>query len=127
MIFGIRSIRRYLLLVLIVIVMMTMVWKLYVWYGQDVISNVMLLDSNRDKHTFIIKNGPNSTQVMRPAFRPSPPADDGHSYGQNGRAVVIPAVYKEESDRLFARNRFNQWASDRISLHRTLPDQRPSA
>ena len=127
MIFGIRSIRRYLLLALIVIMMVTMVWKIYLWYGQDVMDNVMWLDSHHDQPTVIVKKGPNSTVVMMPAFRPTPPADDGSRYGQNGRAVVVPAVYKEESDRLFTRNRFNQWASDRISLHRTLPDQRPSA
>ncbi|EDV26244.1 uncharacterized protein TRIADDRAFT_22839 [Trichoplax adhaerens] len=64
---------------------------------------------------------------MMPAFRPTLPHYRRNSYGENGQAVVVPAVYKEESDRLFSRNRFNQWASDRISLHRTLPDQRPAA
>ncbi|EDV26781.1 uncharacterized protein TRIADDRAFT_22201 [Trichoplax adhaerens] len=44
--------------------------------------------------------------------------------GENGRGVIVPPEYQEESRKLFQRNRFNQWASDRISLHRSLPDAR---
>ncbi|EDV26797.1 uncharacterized protein TRIADDRAFT_11844, partial [Trichoplax adhaerens] len=44
--------------------------------------------------------------------------------GQNGTAVIVPAESKNASEQLFNRNHFNQWISDRISLHRTLPDPR---
>ncbi|EDV26796.1 uncharacterized protein TRIADDRAFT_22976 [Trichoplax adhaerens] len=45
--------------------------------------------------------------------------------GENGKAVDIPKEFLIESKRLFERNKFNQWASDKISLHRILPDARP--
>lgn len=46
--------------------------------------------------------------------------------GENGRGVIVPPEYLEESRKLFQRNKFNQWVSDRISLHRSLPDARIS-
>ena len=50
----------------------------------------------------------------------------GGQPGENGRGVVVPPEYLEESRKLFQRNKFNQWVSDRISLHRSLPDARIS-
>ena len=62
----------------------------------------------------------------RPIFEPTLP----HNYkpaapGENGRAVDVPQEYQQESEDLFQKHHFNQWASDRISFHRTLPDPRP--
>ena len=51
------------------------------------------------------------------------PAESGA--GEMGKAFVVDAAHKNESERLFRINSFNLYASDRISLNRTLPDMRP--
>lgn len=46
------------------------------------------------------------------------------SEGANGRPVAISARESLKMQHLFAINRYNLLASDRIPLNRTLPDQR---
>ncbi len=44
--------------------------------------------------------------------------------GENGKAVQVPAVRKDEAKRRFKENQFNIVASDMVALNRSLPDQR---
>ena len=61
----------------------------------------------------------------RRGYRPLlPQGYNPKGLGENGTAVIVPAHNKNDSQNLFNRNHFNQWISDRISLHRTLPDPR---
>ena len=52
--------------------------------------------------------------------------------GENGAAVKIVCtdlkdpLEKQKCDKGFQSNAFNQYASDKISLHRSLPDVRPT-
>lgn len=56
------------------------------------------------------------------------PEDDGKSYGEMGKPVVLPANLTAEIKNLveegWKNNAFNQYASDLISVHRSLPDPR---
>lgn len=62
----------------------------------------------------------------RPIFQPTLPQNHKPAApGENGRAVDVPKEYQQMSEELFQKHHFNQWASDRISVHRTLPDPRP--
>lgn len=64
--------------------------------------------------------------LSRTAFQPTVPDNLVHNApGENGKPVSVPKKFQAESQRLFNRNKFNQWASDKMSLHRTLPDARP--
>ncbi len=45
--------------------------------------------------------------------------------GEMGKPYIVSQADQEEADRLFPINAFNVFASDRISLNRTLPDIRP--
>lgn len=65
---------------------------------------------------------------------PQPNNDDDHdgngrkAYGEMGKPVVLPANLTADVKRLvdegWKNNAFNQYASDLISLHRSLPDPR---
>lgn len=44
--------------------------------------------------------------------------------GENGQAVVLHGIDKENADKLFKKEAFNIIASDMISLQRSLPDVR---
>lgn len=56
---------------------------------------------------------------------PAPAVD---SPGEMGKAVILPTNMTEEMKKAVAdgwqNNAFNQYASDMISVHRTLPDPR---
>lgn len=59
----------------------------------------------------------------------NPPVDNSpDAPGEMGRPVVIPtnmtADVKKAVDEGWLKNAFNQYASDLISVHRTLPDPR---
>lgn len=59
----------------------------------------------------------------------NPPADNGlDAPGEMGRPVVLPtnmtAEVKKAVDEGWLKNAFNQYASDLISVHRSLPDPR---
>ena len=60
-----------------------------------------------------------------------PPVDSSpDAPGEMGRPVVLPAnmsvELKKTVDDGWMKNAFNQYASDLISVHRTLPDPRDS-
>lgn len=60
---------------------------------------------------------------------PQPNGDDRHeAYGEMGKPVVLPANLTADVKKLvddgWKNNAFNQYASDLISLHRSLPDPR---
>lgn len=60
-----------------------------------------------------------------------PPADNSpDAPGEMGRPVVLPtnitAELKKQVDDGWLKNAFNQYASDLISVHRSLPDPRDS-
>lgn len=84
---------------------------------------------NADQH--IVKDYFNDTLLQskypnkRLIFQPTLPSNfNPNAMGENGESVIVPAKDKAESDKLFKMHGFNQWASDHISLHRTLPDFR---
>jgi polypeptide N-acetylgalactosaminyltransferase len=65
----------------------------------------------------------------KPLGKPEIPEHDLDGPGEMGQAFEVDyknlsPTEKEEYDRGFKRNAFNQFASDRMSVHRTLPDYR---
>ena len=58
----------------------------------------------------------------------APPRDavaDAAGPGEMGKPFIVSEADKNESKNLFSINSFNLFASDRISLNRSLPDVRP--
>lgn len=59
---------------------------------------------------------------------PQPRGDDRSAYGEMGKPVVLPANLSADVKALvdegWKNNAFNQYASDLVSLHRSLPDPR---
>ncbi|KAI9582926.1 hypothetical protein GQX74_012143 [Glossina fuscipes] len=60
----------------------------------------------------------------------APPAPAPNSPGEMGKPVILPTNMTEEMKKAvddgWTRNAFNQYVSDMISIHRTLPDPRDS-
>ncbi|EDV26798.1 uncharacterized protein TRIADDRAFT_23130 [Trichoplax adhaerens] len=79
-----------------------------------------MADSN---NTLLQSINPNKRLIFQPTL---PHNFNPNAIGENGESVIVPDKAKAESDKLFKNHGFNQWASDHMSLHRTLPDLRPS-
>ncbi|XP_029652605.1 polypeptide N-acetylgalactosaminyltransferase 5-like isoform X2 [Octopus sinensis] len=100
------------------------------------------INNNNNIDNFNIKNTKNNNDNIKNKVKIEKPVDnslkfnpdvvipvDPNAPGENGRAVVInkdklSAEERKIYDEGWQHNAFNQYASDMISLHRTLPDVR---
>lgn len=91
-----------------------------------------------DKFNFKKKNkliNENKNEPVDPQIEPTKPKEvfdfdkeedkrDPNGPGEHGQAVVINANEKEEENKGFNKHAFNELASRKISLHRSIPDTR---
>ncbi|XP_072041875.1 polypeptide N-acetylgalactosaminyltransferase 13-like [Amphiura filiformis] len=82
-----------------------------------------------DKREKTEKRNREDSEVDHRPVQVAPPHDvkaiNASGPGEMGKAFIVSEADKNESAKLFSINAFNLFASDRISLNRSLPDVRP--
>nr|XP_027198304.1 putative polypeptide N-acetylgalactosaminyltransferase 9 [Dermatophagoides pteronyssinus] len=83
---------------------------------------------NIGKHKYHKKPNKNDDVPNLEAVIPLPFNSSSNGFGENGRPIIIPKNVSREIQKLidigWKDNAFNQYASDLMSLHRSLPDVR---
>lgn len=93
--------------------------------------------SDNLKKKLRIENDNNNNDPVIPQFIPTKAKEvfdfdneedkrDPNGPGENGQAVVVNGDEKEEENNGFKKHAFNELASKKISLHRSIPDTRES-
>ncbi|KAL9922547.1 polypeptide N-acetylgalactosaminyltransferase 9 isoform 2-T4 [Glossina fuscipes fuscipes] len=102
---------------------------------ESVLNNVVLEMQPNDNHIWhgkVIADNKRQKQQQQDDGKGvlAPPAPAPNSPGEMGKPVILPTNMTEEMKKAvddgWTRNAFNQYVSDMISIHRTLPDPRDS-
>lgn len=87
-------------------------------------SNQPVIRTSYNKDASTAKNSPKKTVFITANYERFPPGAKLKGPGTGGEGVTVPASRKHEEDKGFDQHSFNRVASDMISFHRKLRDNR---